>query len=317
MSHYSPQEKRRRLEQDVFPILRCIACPDGRLELRADEIACLACGQRYPVHESIPVMTLSPEEASHYHPTLVLENPYSDQWLQLLEAAGDGRVLDLGSGNNPNRWDRLIKMDVFTLPHVDVVGIAEALPFKDGVFRSVFSGAVFEHVMDPFVAIDQVHRVLEPGGAVYIETAFLQPMHAYPNHYFNMTLAGLERVCWSFERVDSGARPHQYPSFTLHWILKVWSEKLTGRAKKDFLSATVGEILEEYSKDVFSKRWLTGFTKRDLEQLACGVYFQGKKREKRDEAWQTHPPLFSYSRKPTFMEHFEDLLLRIYRKLRQ
>lgn len=224
-------------------------------------------------------MTLEPDLALNFSREVVVENLYSEQWTDLVRAAGGEVVLDLGSGNNPMKFDNLIKADTFALPNVDVVGLGESLPFRDGVFRTVFSGAVFEHLKDPFAAIGEVARVLRPRGEVYIETAFLQPVHAFPDHYYNMTLRGLERLCAGFERLDSGVRPHQAPSFMLRWVLQVWAAKLPDAEREDFLKATVADILAEYSKDVFSKRWMTHFNRKDLEELAAGVYFHGYRRD--------------------------------------
>jgi hypothetical protein len=61
----------------------------------------------------------------------------------------------------------------------------------------------------------ELHRVLKPDGAVWIETAFLQPMHADPSHYFNMTLEGLRRVFARFAIDAGGVLPHQRASFAL------------------------------------------------------------------------------------------------------
>jgi hypothetical protein len=37
-------------------------------------------------------------------------------------------------------------------------------------------------------------RVLKPGGKAYTLCAFLQPLHGYPDHYFNATESGLARL---------------------------------------------------------------------------------------------------------------------------
>jgi SAM-dependent methyltransferase len=245
-------------------------------------------------------MTLHPEEALKYERRVVVGNPYHGKWVELIEKAGAGPALDLGSGNNPSKFDHLVKLDVFPLPNVDVVGLAENLPFRDGVFKLVFSGAVLEHVLDPFLAMDQIHRVLADDGELYIETAFLQPLHAYPNHYFNMTLPGLEHLCGSFHKIESGVQPHQYPSFALRWLVQSWAQKLPRRELGDFLNTTVGQIIAEYEKDVFSKRWLTDFTPSDLSELACGVYFHGRRGERQPIAAASHRP-------PTFRGYRESL----------
>lgn len=50
--------------------------------------------------------------------------------------------------------------------HVREMGDDGALPFPDGWFTVVVSNQVFEHVDDLDVALDEVHRVLEPGGVL-------------------------------------------------------------------------------------------------------------------------------------------------------
>ena len=59
-----------------------------------------------------------------------------------------------------------------------------ALPFRDGSFPLVASDAVLEHMRYPHLAIQEMARVLQPGGVLVGEVAFLQPFHS---SYFHMT----------------------------------------------------------------------------------------------------------------------------------
>ena len=43
-----------------------------------------------------------------------------------------------------------------------------ALPFLDGSFDAVLSLGVLEHVADPAASLDELHRLLRPGGTLYI-----------------------------------------------------------------------------------------------------------------------------------------------------
>lgn len=280
MSTVSPA-RRARLLQMIVPIVRCIVCTHAPLrhEPAGDLLCCPACGQTYPIHNDIPLMTLTPEQAIAFPPAAMVEHTYTPQWRAIVERAGAGLVLDFGAGNTPDTFANLIKFEIFAFPNVDVVGWGERTPFIDGAFQSVFSGAVFEHVTHPFACADEIFRILAPGGEVYIETAFLQPYHAYPHHYFNMTIQGLRTICGAFRELEVGVRPHQRPSFTLAWILDVWADKLRGDEREAFLGTSIGEILAEYKANPHSQRWMEGFTAEDDAQLACGVYFRGVKEQ--------------------------------------
>jgi ubiquinone/menaquinone biosynthesis C-methylase UbiE len=49
-----------------------------------------------------------------------------------------------------------------------VVGRIEALPFPAGSFHGVVCSSVLEYVDDPAVALDEIHRVLKPGGHLLV-----------------------------------------------------------------------------------------------------------------------------------------------------
>jgi ubiquinone/menaquinone biosynthesis C-methylase UbiE len=51
-----------------------------------------------------------------------------------------------------------------------IVGTGEKLPFTDGSFDAVSSVLVFSYVRDPVSLLNEVHRVLEPGGSVALCT---------------------------------------------------------------------------------------------------------------------------------------------------
>ncbi|NBV58095.1 MAG: SAM-dependent methyltransferase [Bacteroidetes bacterium] len=103
----------------------------------------------------------------------------------------------------------MIKTDAY-LNSTDLHCIADAhsLPFEDDTFGYVYSLAVFEHLHSPWVAAEEIYRVLKPGGKVFTLTAFMQHLHGYPNHFFNMTTSGLKRVFNSFEVVHCKPSKH-------------------------------------------------------------------------------------------------------------
>ena len=269
--------KLARLHDFILPLLRCPGCRAGGLAAIPSAVECRRCRRRFPIVNGAPVMLDDPEAATRYDPAAVLSSKYTDQWLECIANAKGEPVLDLGSGNNPDTRPNVVRMEIYAIEHVDVVGTAEKMPFRDGVFGAVMSGAVFEHIAGMWTAADEVFRIVKTGGEVYVETAFLQPVHAYPSHYFNMTLQGAEFLFRRFEKVDSGVRRWQYPSFALHWILANWSGHLAEPHREAFLKATIGEVIDEYSKNEFSARWMEDFTPAQVQELAAGVYFRGRK----------------------------------------
>ncbi len=101
------------------------------------------------------------------------------EWRTWLVTGARGQVLDLGSGTGRNlpllpRGMTAVGLD----PSLDalrwartrapaiplVVGHAEALPFRTGIFDTVLSGLVFCSVGDVGRGLDEVKRVLRPGG---------------------------------------------------------------------------------------------------------------------------------------------------------
>lgn len=67
--------------------------------------------------------------------------------------------------------------------HPDIVGDIHALPFPDASEEAIICIAVLEHVENPMRAMDEIYRVLKPGGFAFIYVPFLYYYHAYPGYY--------------------------------------------------------------------------------------------------------------------------------------
>ena len=107
----------------------------------------------------------------------------------------DKKVLDIGtSAEYIQSW---LSADVKSLTSVDVIDerkekkgykfkqVADArLPFNDESFDIVISSHVIEHIPSQQMHLDEVNRVLKPGGIVYLSTpsrmAIIEPHYKLP-----------------------------------------------------------------------------------------------------------------------------------------
>jgi SAM-dependent methyltransferase len=98
--------------------------------------------------------------------------------------AADPGALDIGAGA-AERLPGALRLDRAraTRPHV-VADLDRRLPFRDASFDVVGAFDVVEHVADLVALVEEVHRVLRPGGRFRITTPHFSSANAYtdPTH---------------------------------------------------------------------------------------------------------------------------------------
>jgi SAM-dependent methyltransferase len=99
-----------------------------------------------------------------------------------------------------------VNIDLFPMPGVDVAAEAEHLPFPPEIFQRVECDAVLEHVREPSEVVDEIFRVLAPGGHAHLVVPFCHPFHEYPQDFRRFTLDGLRALAGPMEVVAEGWR---------------------------------------------------------------------------------------------------------------
>jgi SAM-dependent methyltransferase len=139
-----------------------------------------------------------------------------------------GRVLDAGGGMHSSYQPLLrgstditsVNIDAELAPSV-IADLAAPLPFVDDAFDTVISFNTLEHLADDQFALDQMVRVLRPGGRAHILVPFLYRVHGHPRDYHRHTAHGwnlmLQRA--GIPDAHQHIRPLVWDPFATAWAL--------------------------------------------------------------------------------------------------
>jgi len=98
------------------------------------------------------------------------------------------KVLHIGSGKKTLVGATTI--DILDLPGVDVVHDLDVFPwpFGDNTFDLIFAHSVFEHLEDQIAVVEEMARILKPGGRVVINVPHFRCVDAFTDsthtHFF-------------------------------------------------------------------------------------------------------------------------------------
>lgn len=199
-------------------LLPLLACPSCRSDLCPNDIdlLCRGCGARFIICEGRPVFwpdasnvkIMPAGHVSNEIPEAVLD------WLTWF----DGTVLNLGAGGSRHKFDNCVELEACIFRNTDVVGDAHHLPFADEAFDAVITFNTFEHLREPKRAAGEIHRVLKAGGKLILHTAFLQPVHEAPYHFYNTTEYGLRDWfdCFNITKVE--VSENFSPAYVFAWL---------------------------------------------------------------------------------------------------
>jgi SAM-dependent methyltransferase len=119
-----------------------------------------------------------------------------------------GHLLDVGCGSKPYRQFLLDKKYITRYTGLDIEtaivyddkvkpdftwdGIS--MPFTDSSFDTLMATEVLEHCPDPNGIINEMKRVLKPGGLLFFTVPFLWNLHEVPHDEYRYTPFALQRI---------------------------------------------------------------------------------------------------------------------------
>ncbi|MCF6158626.1 MAG: class I SAM-dependent methyltransferase [wastewater metagenome] len=115
----------------------------------------------------------------------------------------NGRVLDVGCGQKP--YEKLfnssqyigLELDTFENrknKKADYFYDGKTFPFRNNEFDSIIVNEVFEHVFNPVEFLNEIYRVLKPGGTLLMTVPFVWDEHEQPNDFARYTSFGLRYI---------------------------------------------------------------------------------------------------------------------------
>ena len=102
-------------------------------------------------------------------------------------------VLNLGSGTN-RVHPEIFNIDIFAFKNVDIVADINDMPLRDEVVDGIVCDTVLEHLREPLGALQEMSRIMRPGGTLILSVPFLYPYHSSPDDFFRWTEEGIRHV---------------------------------------------------------------------------------------------------------------------------
>jgi glycosyltransferase involved in cell wall biosynthesis/GT2 family glycosyltransferase/SAM-dependent methyltransferase len=237
----------------------------------------------WPVIEGRPILAAqlsNPEIRPADH----ISNDLPDAALDLINNT-KGLVLNLSAGGSRQKFDHVVEVEFAIFGHTDVIADAHELPFDDEVFDAVIVMNAFEHYREPHRVAEELRRVLKPEGKILVRTAFMQPLHEQPMHFFNCTRYGLAEWFKNFTHDRLHVSENFSPNHSIAWLLSeaeaALRQDVSAASADAFLGAPISELVSLWRDP--SKRSIPLWTDFDKlsqttqEISAAGFEFWGHK----------------------------------------
>ncbi|HEY6177609.1 MAG TPA: class I SAM-dependent methyltransferase [Kofleriaceae bacterium] len=123
-------------------------------------------------------------------PRKILRNAVREFGTQL-----GGNLLDVGCGSQQYRQylhcDQYFGIEWSADKRPPVVADVTQIPFRDRAFDSALCTEVLEHLPEPGNCLEEIHRVVKPGGSVFFTVPMTVHTHSEPYDFYRYTEYGL------------------------------------------------------------------------------------------------------------------------------
>jgi len=139
---------------------------------------------------------------------------------------------------------RVTEVDIDPARKPDIVAdVCDMNMFADESVDVIFMVEVLEHVKTPQLALDEMHRVLKPGGRLFLSTPFILPIHDAPYDFYRYTQFGLAHLCRGFQNVSIRPRNDYLASVV---VLMMRSVQVSGARRQLASGAIIAMALVLY-----------------------------------------------------------------------
>jgi len=128
-------------------------------------------------------------------------------------------ILNIGSGSKSIRPD-VIDVDMYPYSNVNFLSDALAIPIRDNSVDAIVCESLIEHLKEPRRLVGEMHRILKPGGKIYIIAPFMLGFHSSPNDFYRWTDQGLMQLFGVFK--DKRVSSFYGPTSALTFLLGEW-----------------------------------------------------------------------------------------------
>jgi len=117
-----------------------------------------------------------------------------------------GIVLDVGSKNSPYKkyvpHIKYLRLDIDKKNKPDICCDLHKIKWQSNYFDTVIATEVLEHLRESQKAIEEIYRILKPGGICILSTRFIHAYHPDPKDYYRFTKDALNYLFRNFNKIE-------------------------------------------------------------------------------------------------------------------